>query len=323
MTKLIGRSVVLALAAISLAIADPIPTYSSPGFRRLVDESYRFTGTKEGNAFFRQLDSASKKAGNPNWDEVIKQGRRELLKSNSKTRRKVILDISHRLHRYVKKALPTFTLDRGFEFSYAGTRGERQCLLQSVLVAGVLRDMNLESGIAMVWRNDKGATSNMGHVCALVNLPDGQKAVIDCSDPIPFMEHQGLFLKVSGAGYRFVEPEYRSKVMVGFKSLKEGKTLPASRLQTLDLAYVKSQFDFYRGERALGGILAKPTSREGLAHSEKLFRRSLSLNPNNPLSTWLLAQTLAKEGRAAESKAARSKAVSLYQEFGWIPPSLR
>ncbi len=234
-----------------------------------------------------------------------------------------ILWICANLHQAVKKSLPTFTLDRGFEFSNAAIRGERQCLLQSVWIASLLRELKVDAGIAMVWKNDKGQVSNMGHVCAVAALPNGQRVVVDCSDPQPFIEHRGLFMSVEGAGYRFVEPSYKHGIMVSAKDLKTDKVISSDRLKTLDESYVRSQFSFYRGERAPGGFMGKPPTKAGLAASEKLFRLSMGQNPNNPLSTWLLSLTLGKQGKLQEAKVFKDQARNLYEKFGWIPPSLK
>ena len=301
--------------------AKPVPEYASSGFKKLIAESFQYTRTPNPASFYSLMDEAAKRAGNRSFSSFVKQ-ERVLLDSHPKQRSTSILSISRELHSYLKKCLPTFTLDRGFEFANAATRGERQCLLQSVLVAGLLREMKLNSGIAMVWKNDKGGVSNMGHVCALVDLPGG-KAVVDCSDPVPFIPHQGLFLYIRDAGYRFVEPHYRGPIMTSVKDLRTGKFISMERVQTLDLDYVRSQFDFYRGERAPGGVLQRKSTGTGLAQSEASFRKSLKENSSNPLSTWLLSQTLSRLKKPAEAASMRARAIKLYQEFGWLPPSLR
>lgn len=52
----------------------------------------------------------------------------------------------------VKRLLPRFSLEEGYELAYAALKGERQCLLQDTLVQGLLESMGFTAGIFMVGR---------------------------------------------------------------------------------------------------------------------------------------------------------------------------
>ena len=97
------------------------------------------------------------------------------------------------LHRMVKASIPKFSLDRGFEFTNTVALGERQCLLQSVLIAGLLQRIGIDAGTVMIWRNLTGATSNLGHVSTLLRLSNGTALLVDASEPMAFPRHQGVF----------------------------------------------------------------------------------------------------------------------------------
>ena len=64
----------------------------------------------------------------------------------------------------------------------AARSGQRQCFLQSVLIAGLLQRMGISAGVAMVYRNPRGEESNNGHAVTLVKLPDGDDLVADAAE---------------------------------------------------------------------------------------------------------------------------------------------
>ena len=99
----------------------------------------------------------------------------------------------------VKRLLPHFSLEEGYEFAYAALKGERQCLLQSVLVQGLLEQAGFRAGVYMVWRNPEGKESNLGHAVAVLRL-EGRNYLVDPSEPEPFARHLGLFVD-TGAGF--------------------------------------------------------------------------------------------------------------------------
>lgn len=300
-----------------------IPTYDSPEFQSLVDESYAYTGRQGAEQFRSVFDEALKRSKSPSWKVLLQESRDQMARATAANRDSTILAICGRLHGDLKRAVPIFSLDEGFEFANLAAKGERQCLLQSVILTGWFREIGLDAGVAMVWKNEHGKSSNLGHVCNVVTLSNGRSVLVDASEPTAFAKHQGIFLQTEGTGYRFIEPQYRSDIIVAFKDLKSGKSAAPNRLRTLDYEYVRSQFDYYRGERAPDGILAKQATKDGLARSESMFRSALSHSPSNPLAEWMLAQTLAREGKQDQARSARAAAKEMYQEFGWIPPSMR
>jgi len=58
--------------------------------------------------------------------------------------------IGAELHKSVKKGIPKFSLDRGFEFTNTVKLGERQCFLQSIIIAAILQALDLDAGVVMV-----------------------------------------------------------------------------------------------------------------------------------------------------------------------------
>ena len=194
----------------------------------------------------------------------------------------------------IKKTITKFSLDRGFEFTNAVVTNERQCYLQSIIVAGELQKAGYNAGVAMVWNNPKGQTSNNGHAVAVVRT-GAKDIVVDCSEPKPFEVHKGLFMRM-GDGYKYVEPVYTpDEWITGYRIVGTGETVAPSKLTLLDLPFLRSQFDYYRGERAIGGVIAKAKTPAGLAASEKFYRRSLAECPENPLTVAMLARTLVAE----------------------------
>jgi hypothetical protein len=94
-------------------------------------------------------------------------------------------DLAAFLHGAVKRAIPRFSLDRGFEFANVVRTGERQCFLQSVLLSACLRRAGIDAGALMVWANGRGQVSNLGHAVAFARLADGRILLVDASDPSP------------------------------------------------------------------------------------------------------------------------------------------
>jgi hypothetical protein len=60
------------------------------------------------------------------------------------------------LHKSIKSRIPRFSLDRGFEFRHTVGRGERQCFLQSVVIASLLQRAGIPAGVAMVFATKRG-----------------------------------------------------------------------------------------------------------------------------------------------------------------------
>ncbi|HEY3268025.1 MAG TPA: hypothetical protein VGM37_13955 [Armatimonadota bacterium] len=225
------------------------------------------------------------------------------------------------LHHWEKRAIPRFSLDRGFEFSSVVDRGERQCLLQSVLLAALLQKSGSDAGAVMVFRNGAGEESNIGHVVTLLKLSNGRDVLTDASHKEPFVRYTGLFARVRGFGYRFVEPIFASGTqdIVAYRLVATGRRTPLSSVRGLDTAYLRSQFAYYRGERTPGGILSGRPTSVGLEVQAKRLRESLAQCSANPISTYLLGRVCLKMGRLSEAYSLLDRACRLYREAGWVP----
>lgn len=293
------------------ALAFPL---ESPAFQRLVKDSYdQVPGAP---SFLDWLKSAYRKGfartspgGYPgDLEEALRQ-------------------LSHRppveaatwAFQVVKRLLPQFSLEEGYEFAYATLKGERQCLLQATLVQGLLESMGFSAGIYMVWKNPEGRESNLGHAVAVLRLK-GKDYLVDPSEPIPFPRHLGVFLNTK-EGYRFAEPIYAWDGAIVAYRIHGRRWLP-DEVGPLPYAFVRSQFYYYRGEQARGGVLKPPRTPTGLARSEAMLRKAVALDPRNPLARYLLGLTLAKEGRGMEAKSLLLEAHALYRAYGHVPRSV-
>jgi hypothetical protein len=214
----------------------------------------------------------------------------------------------------VKRLLPHFSLEEGYEFAYAALKGERQCLLQSVLVQGLLEQAGFRAGVYMVWRNPEGKESNLGHAVAVLRL-EGRDYLVDPSEPEPFARHLGLFVDTR-AGYRFAEPVYaQDGAIVGYRI--GGQVLAPGLVQPLPFAFVRSQFYYYRGEQARGGLFRKPSTPEGLRRSLAMLEKASSLDPANPLALYALG--LVKAKLHLEARGDLERAYRLYLSYGHVP----
>ena len=295
---------------------DPFP-YGSPTFNRFIADSQSRFGSPTPRDFYAWMDAnAHQNVGKwaDNWHG-------QLNRLSGKAKADAILKAGAELHALVKKAIPKFSLERGYEFYYTVTKGERQCFLQSVLISGILQRAGIDAGVVMVWKNEKGSESNLGHAVVLVRNVDSTHFLVDASDPHPFMTHQGLFGTV-GTGYYFVSPMYKGSTITGFGNAQGGSDKPLS-VRGLDANYLLSQFDFYRGERAEGGFMGSPRTPEGLAESAKFLERAVKECPQNPLAVYVLGHVYRYLGRATEAKRQYETGFALYQKDGYVPPGPR
>lgn len=305
--------------------------YGSPAFNTWVEDSFRDGDGSDSQAFYRWFAEAYQRypkhlpgKESLSLDELLEAEKTELAQISDPARRTAAtLELSNWLHRMVKTTIPRFSLDRGFEFRYVVQKGERQCFLQSVLVSGLLQRMGVDAGVAMVSRNLEGKPTNNGHAVSVVRLPDGTHTLVDCSDPTPFVRHQGLFVRVGG--YRYVLPVYRgeSGVIGAYQLASNGKELPPSQVQLLDNGFLRSQFYFYRGERVTDGLLSNKPTPPALEESAKYLRESVKYCPDNPLAVFSLARVYVKQGKQAEARATMADAHRAYLAAGWEPAGPR
>lgn len=306
--------------------------YGSPTFTRFVQDSYQDGGLGSGNEFYEWFEGAYSACNDKDADRPA-LGLREVLDENRRALA-VIADRSQHareeerlgawLHRMVKATIPRFSLERGFEFRNAARRGERQCFLQSVLIAGLLQAMGMDAGVAMVSRNHNGLPTNNGHAATVLHLADGTDRIVDASEKTPFARQMGLFL-CDPQGYCYVTPAYPgSEVSIpSYQRLRARDSVTPNIIRPLDVAFLRSQFDYYRGERTPGGIMGTPPTPAGLAKSAEYFRRSIKLCPGNPLAVYQLGRVLLRQGKIPEARRQFTAAVRLYQQAGWVPDGPR
>jgi hypothetical protein len=301
------------------AVFPRYPYAKSGAFAAFVTESFRVTGAREprtaGRSFFAFMGNVM-----PSSMDVLKTELARL--TDPSVRAGAERTVCEDLHKALKRQIPRFSLDRGFEFSNTVRYGERQCFLQSVVIAALLQRAGITAGVVMVSRNEKGAHCNNGHAVTLARLADGTHLLVDASDPTPFMSHQGLMVAVPAhGGYAYVEPVYDpAHRITTYRSLRDRKKLAPSAVAALDVPFLRSQFEYYRGERAPGGLFNPPlATASGLAESERWLQRSVATCPRNPLAFYMLGRVQERRGKISAAKRAYNDAYLLYAKYGWIP----
>lgn len=314
--------------------------YGSAAFDRFVRDSSAWSAEKgsKPDDFYKTFDAAARKVGeNSRADGLAQKGVVGYLTAEKARiagitapadKAAAQTELSATVFRIVKKALPAFSLDRGFEFTSAAKSNERQCLLQAVLAAGMLQKAGVPAGIAMVWKSERGEISNLGHCIAVVRLADGNDRILDISSDrhtnfIPDLPHQGLFLAdAKGDGYRFVEPQFdAARRITAYKLTGTGKRTPTDTIALLDAAFVRSQFYYYRGERASGHLIWSPVEPATLPRSADALTRSIQICPQNPLAMYMLGKVLVWQGKAADAQPRFVEAHRLYRAQGRVPDS--
>ena|GEM_PF-443521 len=304
--------------------------YAGPRFNKLVMESYHHLGSENWRSFYQQMDSAYNKYRSKasEWHSTTLIGmldsekRRIAAIADNSKRAKAEKTLAANLHKFVKTAIPNFSLDRGFEFYYAQTRGERQCFLQSVLIAGMLQRAGIQAGIAMVYKNTRGELTNNGHAVDLVQLSNGRHIIIDASEHEPFAKQRGLFVKLSN--YVYADPVFKanSEEIDYYKSASGRETLLPAKIKALDYDFIRSQFWYYRGERSVGGLVLLPKTVDGLKASERALRISVEICPKNPLAVFTLGRVYLSEGKTQAARKSVLEAYHLYLQFGWVPEGI-
>ena len=322
-------------AAAAVAAAPTVPTgarerypYGSAPFSRFVADSYRYAGAGDPRAFFRWMDAAlARRAPGDTWSARLAARRRALQGIGDPVRRaRAEKAWCASLHKTIKTTIPRFSLDRGFEFANAARRGERQCFLQSVLIAGLLQASGVDAGVIMISRNDRGRPTNNGHAVTLVKLSDGTDVLIDASRPRPFARHQGLFGRVGNDGYRYVLPVFAnaaSPVILRYTAVDGGRGAATPGLRPAEIDFLRSQFAYYRGERAPGGALSARPTAAGLEAAARNLRTSVGACPRNPLPVYFLGRVYQKQRRTPEARTQFERARLLYERAGWVPAGMR
>lgn len=183
-----------------------------------------------------------------------------------------------------------------------------------MLVQGLLGQAGFHAGVYMVWRNPEGKESNLGHAVAVLRL-EGRDYLVDPSEPEPFARHRGLFV-ATRMGYRFAKPVYaQDGAILGYRIGE--RVLAPGLIQPLPFAFVRSQFYYYRGEQAKGGLFRKPSTPEGLRRSLAMLERALDLDPANPLALYALG--LVKAKLRLDARRDLERAYQLYLSYGHVP----
>lgn len=315
----IGFGLALQPAVSAPTRADVAYPYGGAAYRGLVAESFQTLKRSNPEQFDVWLADQYKKVdANGRWLTAVDAWKPRLAQGTETQRTQAAMDAAAFLHRSLKRMIPKFSLDRGFEFVYTLENGERQCFLQSILTASLLQRMGLDAGVAMVFRNEKGQPSNCGHAVTIFRRADGRAAVVDLSEAKPFVVHQGLFLRVAGR-YRFTSPTYQSDLSItGFTPLG-GSAAPVSAADWLDRKFLLSQTHYYRGERAPGGFLANPKTDAGMAESLRFFQLAVRESDQNPLAVYALGWMQWRLGQQDAARATLRRARKLYSDAGWTP----
>ena len=308
--------------------------YASPEFTAFVLDSYRQTPTQKIPEFYEWMSESYGKHGprisgdaDQDLGAEIENERQSLSKISDPEARSIEeLKLGAWLHQWVKAIGPKFSLDRGFEFANLVRSGERQCFLQSIIIAGLLQAAGIDAGVVMVNRSMQGSESNNGHAVTLLKLTSGEDVLVDASEPTPFPSHQSLFINDLGPKrLRYVEPVFRSDNgrITGYASVPNRGRMETRRVRPLDRTFLKSQFDYYRGERTPGGLLCKPMTPEGLRTSAELLERSIHECPANPLPAYMLAKAYLAAGDNDRARAQIGNAYRQYAGIGWVPLNCR
>lgn len=288
--------------------------YRTARFSQLVAESYQYGGAGDPHDFYRWMEGAAPKTVAP---AILSAKRAELALIGDPARRAAAeTALCASLHRTVKQAIPRFDLDRGYEFFNAARRGERQCFLQSVLIAGLLQAMGIDAGVVMVYRNDRGEEINNGHAVTLVKLANGRDRLVDASHPEPFARQQGLLVRAPHD--RYVDPVFAkgSPEITAYRAALGGARIETTRVRDLSFNFIRSQFWYYRGERAPGGPIARAKTPEGLEASSRALRTSVKLYGKNALALYMLGRVAWDQGKRDDARRTFEQAAALYTASG-------
>ncbi len=303
--------------------------YGSPAFDSFVNDSFRTT--RGAPKFYAWLSGAYRKKAyrfpdKPKLSLTDYMGfkRREIASIRDPAKRaSKERAFAASLHKMVKGVLPAFSLDKGFEFRNTVSKGQRQCFLQSVMLGAMLQAGGVPAGVAMVNRNFKGQETNNKHAVCFARLSNGHDLIVDASEPQPFARQQGLFVDTV-RGYRYVQPVYDTdSSILAYRSYSGRITHSVDQIRPLNCAFIRSQFEYYRGERTNGGVMATQKSEGGVAAAKYHLERSVELCPENPLAMYMLGKVLSWEHRNGEARRTLEQAMWLYAQAGWVPPDER
>ncbi|MGI8747940.1 MAG: hypothetical protein ACR2J4_06285, partial [Deinococcus sp.] len=162
---LLAPTLCLLLAAPLTGASGPAPAtpqvgpsfpYGSPAFQDFGRTSYALSGM--GGSFQEWLDAAYARsgvslgdaAGTPSLAAALDARAAALRAASGAARVGLERDTATWAHTFVKRSIPKFSLDRGFELASVVRTGERQCLAQSVIIAALLQRAGMGAGAVMV-----------------------------------------------------------------------------------------------------------------------------------------------------------------------------
>lgn len=306
--------------------------YKTPAFEEFVATSYKESANPKRPEFYAQMESAYERGrvrfkrleSYKTLDSLLGAiGQKYAAAQTPEEKALLEKQTGAYCHKFIKKSIRHFSLDRGFEFYQAVDRGERQCFLQSTLLAGMMQRAGMNAGVVMVTKSDRGEESNNGHAVTLVKLSNGHDLLVDASHKTPFIRQQGLMVADAATGtYRFVAPQYDTTgdQIVSYAPMTTAVTpIPVNTVRALSVPFMKSQFDYYRGERTPGGFFAKQKSPEGLADSEKFFTRAIQEDAENPLPVYALGRVELRLGKMDAARNQIEAAYKLYDRYGYVP----
>ena len=97
------------------------------------------------------------------------------------------------------------------------------------------------------------------------------------------------------------------------------------QVRPLPLAFVSSQFDYYRGERTPGGLLSAPAqlTPAGLTTEANFLHAAIQRDPENALAVYMLGRVSLRQGQPAAARRQLSQSLKLYAAAGWTPDGPR
>lgn len=309
----------LVLAAFAFSATDPpVFPYRSPAIRELIAESFRVTRTPQPQRFEREFTPKLAAGLGLPFDAWVNQARRELKDLRGPALVAKRRELGEAAWRSIKQSIRRFSLDRGFEFANVLNTGERQCLLQSVLIASFLHATGTSAGLVMVWENPRGQRSFLGHVAVLMPLDADRSILVDASEKVPFVTSGGIFAR-TGEHLRFLRPVYNAAGEIVEVRARSDRW-PSKRISPLTWGTIRSLFHFYRGERAPDGYAFPPGTPAGLAQSRQWLRRAVETDRTNVLAWHVLAIVERKlNAGTADATSARSAKLTA-AAGGWPQP---
>lgn len=210
-----------------------------------------FNNSAELQIFYGWLEETSNQNGIDSFVKALARHKSQL-EAFTDLQERVVLEIATArwLHKTVRVVINRICLERNYQRAYPNSHEHQQGLLQSVLLAALMHEVGLNSGVVGVWMDQEGHLNEGSHTVALLRLANGRDLLVDAVSPEPFPRHKGIYIWDAQKGeYGRVETCYAlDVVIVGYLRFCEGKALLPAEVAPLDLPYLYSQFARSRGE---------------------------------------------------------------------------